>query len=50
MSIPYFDFKAERRELDDWARGKGEEGIKDYWKEKNEKSIDGLPTGIENSY
>jgi hypothetical protein len=46
MSIPYYSFKGERRELDDWAREKGEEGIKDYWKEKNEKSIDGLPTGI----
>lgn len=49
MSIPYFDFKGERRELDDWAKDKGEEGIRDYWKEKNRKSIDGLPTGIEES-
>ena len=37
MSIPLYDFKDERRELDDWAKGKGEDGIKDYWKEKNEK-------------
>ncbi len=50
MSIPFMDFKAERRELDDWARGRGEEGIKDYWKEKNEQSIDGLPTGIEKNF
>ena len=50
MSIPLYDFKDERRELDDWAKGKGEDGIKDYWKEKNEKSIDGLPTRIEDSY
>ena len=50
MSIPLYDFKDERRELDDWAKGKGEDGIKDYWKEKNEKSIDGLPTRIEESY
>ena len=47
MSIPFYDFKSERRELDDWAREKGEEGIKDYWNEKNVKSIDGLPTGIQ---
>ena len=47
MSIPFYDFKSERRELDDWARDKGEEGIKDYWNEKNVKSIDGLPTGIQ---
>lgn len=50
MSIPLFDFKSERRELDDWARKKGEEGIKEYWKEKNEKSIDGLPTGIRENF
>lgn len=50
MSIPLFDFKSERRELDDWAREKGEEGIKEYWKEKNEKSIDGLPTGIRKNF
>ena len=50
MSIPFYDFKSERRELDDWAKGKGEDGIKDYWKEKNEKSIDGLPTRIEEGY
>ncbi len=50
MSIPYFDFKDERRQLDDWAKQKGEEGIKDYWKEKNEVSIDGIPTQIQEGY
>ena len=40
MSIPYFDFKQDRMYLDDWARKKGEDGIKAYWKEKNEQSID----------
>ena len=50
MSIPFYDFKSERRELDDWAKKTGEEGIRDYWKKKNQKSIDGLPTRIEESY
>lgn len=50
MSIPYFDFKEERRQLEDWAIEKGEGGIKDYWKEKNEKSIDGIPTKIQEGY
>ena len=50
MSIPLMEFQDERRELDDWARGRGEEGIKEYWKEKNEQSIDGLPTGIEKNF
>lgn len=50
MSIPYFDFKEERLQLDDWAKNKGEEGIKEYWKEKNELSLDGIPTNIQESY
>ena len=50
MSIPYFDFKEERLQLDDWAQNKGEEGIKEYWKEKNELSIDGIPTKIQEGY
>lgn len=50
MSIPYFDFKEERLELDDWASKKGEDGIQEYWKEKNESSIDGIPTNIEENY
>ena len=50
MSIPYFDFKEERLQLDDWAKGKGREGIKEYWKEKNVQSIDGIPTKIEEGY
>lgn len=50
MSIPYFDFKEERLQLDEWAQNKGEEGIKEYWKEKNELSIDGIPTKIQEGY
>ena len=46
MSIPFFDYKGERRELNDWAAEKGKEGIKEYWREKNQSSIDGLPTDI----
>lgn len=50
MSIPHFDFKGERLELDDWAKKKGQEGIKDYWREKNEVSLDGIPTNIQEGY
>lgn len=46
MSIPFFDYIGERNQLNDWAIEKGEEGIKEYWKEKNTTSIDGLPTNI----
>jgi hypothetical protein len=46
MSIPFFDYTGEREALNDWARKKGEAGIADYWHEKNQTSIDGLPTYI----
>ena len=46
MSIPFFEYKGERNELNDWATEQGKEGIKDYWESKNQTSIDGLPTNI----
>ncbi|PWG05915.1 pyridoxamine 5'-phosphate oxidase family protein [Polaribacter aquimarinus] len=46
MSIPFFEYKGEREELNDWAADKGKEGITAYWAEKNQTSIDGLPTKI----
>lgn len=46
MSIPFFEYKGEREELNDWANEKGKDGIKAYWTEKNQTSIDGLPTKI----
>ena len=44
--VPLFDYSGEREQLDAWAVKKGEEGIKAYWKEKNQESIDGLPSHI----
>lgn len=46
FGVPVYELKEERNTLIDWAERKGEDGIKNYWKEKNQKSIDGLPTGI----
>lgn len=42
--VPLYDFREERTKLVDWAEQKGEKAIQDYWKLKNQKSIDGLPT------
>lgn len=47
MSIPFFEYKGEREELNDWAREKGDEGIQEYWQNKNLTSIDGKPTGLQ---
>jgi hypothetical protein len=44
MSIPFYEFKADRNQLNDWAISKGKEGISVYWESKNQKSIDGKPT------
>jgi hypothetical protein len=32
--------------LNNWADKRGVDGIRDYWREKNQISIDGMPTEI----
>ncbi|MBI1308005.1 MAG: pyridoxamine 5'-phosphate oxidase family protein [Bacteroidetes bacterium] len=44
--VPYLEYSHERTEMRAWAEKKGEEGIKEYWKSKNEISLDGKPTRI----
>lgn len=46
MAVPFFDYVDEREQLNQWAEKKGEQGIRDYWRDRNQQSIDGLPTGI----
>jgi hypothetical protein len=40
--VPLMSFEAHRPTMDQWSRRKGPEGIRDYWAEKNRRSIDGL--------
>lgn len=44
--VPLYGYQSDRTALEDWARAKGPQGIADYWREKNQVSIDGLPTGL----
>ncbi|WP_371171330.1 pyridoxamine 5'-phosphate oxidase family protein [Aliiroseovarius sp. 2305UL8-7] len=44
--VPLFGYQGERAAIENWHNHKGPEGIRVYWKEKNLKSIDGLPTGL----
>ena len=44
--VPYYRLEGERPTLTKWAENRGEAGIRDYWAEKNTKSIDGKDTGI----
>jgi hypothetical protein len=46
MAVPFFDYVEEREQLTDWAVKKAEAGIREYWQEKNQFSLDGLPTNI----
>jgi hypothetical protein len=46
FAVPLMDFKEERTILTNWANKQGEEGIKNYWAEKNVRSIDGFETKI----
>ncbi|WP_298779351.1 pyridoxamine 5'-phosphate oxidase family protein [uncultured Polaribacter sp.] len=46
MSIPFYEYKGERNQLNDWAISQGKEKIEQYWEDKNQTSIDGLPTDI----
>jgi hypothetical protein len=46
MGVPFYDYVGEREQLNEWANKKGDKGIKEYWKDKNQESIDGKPTHI----
>lgn len=46
MAVPYYSYAEDREMLSDWAMKKGEDGLKIYWREKNQMSIDGIPTNI----
>jgi hypothetical protein len=46
FTVPLYDYAGERDELDHWALAKGETALDAYRREKNRRSIDGLPTGL----
>ncbi|QDV09465.1 Pyridoxamine 5'-phosphate oxidase [Planctomycetes bacterium Poly30] len=41
--VPFMEYVKDRTTLVDWAEAKGESGVREYRKEKNTLSIDGLP-------
>jgi len=50
MAVPFFDYVEEREQLTRWAQGKGEEGVKAYWREKNQLSLDANPIDMSKSF
>ncbi len=45
-AVPQYAYRGEREVLMRWAEKKGTLGLLDYWREKNQISIDGLATGL----
>jgi hypothetical protein len=45
-AVPRYTYSGERDTLARWVEKKGAVGLLDYWREKNQVSIDGLPTGL----
>jgi len=46
FGVPLFDYKSERETLQRWAASKTEAEIEDFWRTKNQTSLDGLPSHI----
>lgn len=46
FGVPIMEFKEERTQLKDWAIKKGEDGLEAYQREKNQRSMNGKPTGL----
>lgn len=45
FAVPRYDFRGDRPNLARWAEAQGEEGLEAYRRERNARSLDGLPTG-----
>jgi hypothetical protein len=44
--VPLFEYVGERDTLRRWAAQKGDAGLEEYRRQKNTRSLDGLPTGL----
>jgi predicted pyridoxine 5'-phosphate oxidase superfamily flavin-nucleotide-binding protein len=44
--VPLFEYVGERDTLHRWAEQKGDAGLEEYRRQKNARSLDGLPTGL----
>jgi hypothetical protein len=43
FGVPLYEHKGERDQMTAWCQRKGSQGVLDYQREKNSKSLDGLP-------
>ena len=45
-AVPEMDYVQDRDTLTKWAGAKGEDGVRDYWVNRNGETLDGVPTRI----
>lgn len=45
-AVPFYELKGERPTLTNWADKRGRDGVEDYWKDRNTRSLDDMDTGI----
>ncbi|WP_068304229.1 pyridoxamine 5'-phosphate oxidase family protein [Pararhodobacter sp. CCB-MM2] len=45
-AVPFFEFSGDRDTLRQWADQRDEAAMAAYWDEKNTRTLDGFPTGI----
>tara|TARA_B100001245_G_scaffold132348_1_gene98086 strand:- start:1104 stop:1643 length:540 start_codon:yes stop_codon:yes gene_type:complete len=46
FGVPFYDYKQSRDNMDKWLEAKSAGNMEEYWREKNQISLDGLPTNI----
>jgi hypothetical protein len=46
-AVPFMEYRAERDTLRKWSDDRGPDGLRAYWADRNARTIDGMPTGIE---
>ena len=46
FGVPLYDFQDEREMLTNWSNKKGDTGIRKYWEDRNQLSLDDKPTHI----
>lgn len=46
FAVPMYELKGQRPTLSKWGENRGREGVREYWRENNQLSLDGNPTGI----
>lgn len=46
MAVPFFEYIEPREHLTNWAGKRGEQGLIEFWQERNQQSLDGKPTNI----